>query len=92
MIELTSTLGASVRLLRSTIGNFYTTCEGDRIRLTYAKPSAFDLMADIFISYAKPDRALALKLAAMLEAEGSTASPEHWRSHQAASIFNWRSN
>jgi TIR domain len=27
-------------------------------------------MADIFISYAKTDRPLALKLAAMLEAEG----------------------
>jgi TIR domain len=27
-------------------------------------------MADVFISYAKPDRPLALKLAAMLEAEG----------------------
>jgi TIR domain len=27
-------------------------------------------MADGFISYAKPDRPLALKLAAMLEAEG----------------------
>jgi len=29
-------------------------------------------MADVFISYAKPDRPLALKLAAMLEAEGWT--------------------
>jgi hypothetical protein len=28
------------------------------IRGDYAKPSAFDLMADIFVSYAKPDRAL----------------------------------
>jgi hypothetical protein len=27
-------------------------------------------MADVFISYAKADRSLALKLAAMLEAEG----------------------
>jgi hypothetical protein len=62
------------------------------IRGDYAKPTAFDLMADIFVSYAKPDRALALKLVAMLEAEGSTASPEHWRSHQAASIFDWRPN
>jgi TIR domain len=40
------------------------------IRGDYAKPSAFDLMADIFVSYAKTDRSLALKLAAMLEAEG----------------------
>jgi hypothetical protein len=29
-------------------------------------------MADVFISYAKPDRPLALKLAAILEAEGWT--------------------
>jgi hypothetical protein len=29
-------------------------------------------MADVFIAYAKPDRPLALKLAAMLEAEGGT--------------------
>jgi hypothetical protein len=29
-------------------------------------------MADVFISYAKPDRPLASKLAAMLEAEGWT--------------------
>ena len=42
------------------------------IRGDYAKPSAFDLMADIFVNYAKADRPLALKLAAMLEAEGWT--------------------
>jgi hypothetical protein len=40
------------------------------IRGDYAKASAFDLMADIFVSYAKTDRPLALKLASMLEAEG----------------------
>ena len=40
------------------------------IRGDYAKPSAFDLMADIFVSYAKSDWPLALKLVAMLEAEG----------------------
>jgi hypothetical protein len=32
-------------------------------------------MADIFISYAKADRPLAFKLAAMLEAEGWKVSP-----------------
>jgi len=32
-------------------------------------------MADVFISYAKTDRPLALKLAAMLEAEGWKAPP-----------------
>lgn len=48
------------------------------IRGDYAKSSAFDLMADIFVSYAKPDRSLALKLVAMLEAEGSR--------------FDWRPN
>jgi hypothetical protein len=32
-------------------------------------------MADIFISYAKPDRSLAFKLAGMLEAEGWKVSP-----------------
>jgi hypothetical protein len=40
------------------------------IRGDYAKPSAFDPMADIFVSYAKTDRSLASKLVAMLEAEG----------------------
>jgi hypothetical protein len=32
-------------------------------------------MADVFISYAKTDRPLALRLAAMLEAEGWKVSP-----------------
>jgi hypothetical protein len=35
-------------------------------------------MADVFVSYAKADQSLALKLAAMLEAEGSR--------------FDWRPN
>jgi hypothetical protein len=39
----------------------------DKLR---SQPSAFDPMADIFVSYAKADRPLALKLAAMLEAKG----------------------
>src|SRR5262245_62971413 len=34
------------------------------------QPHRFNPMADIFVSYAKTDRALASKLVAMLEAEG----------------------